>query len=152
MYRLLDDTYSSEKAWKPNVSEDAYERGLSRYFREKQRLAWQLLGVPRKSSGHEESSGDDAWKAQLRRLCTSFRGAVGPTAKQLADIDAAESLLVPFEQLCSSLVHMHANRLGLSRVEEHQAISTLHRTFSSFRHYIPDDVRGRFDEGEFRAV
>jgi lantibiotic biosynthesis protein len=65
----------------------------------------------------------------------SRRAALAPLVTQLHDEYRAGTGLLPVDQLAPSLVHLHANRLGLNGANEQLMLGWLDRTLRSLRAY-----------------
>lgn len=90
-------------------------------YRERKRRLRDLLSVP---------GAVDGWPAGTRAVLQARMDAVGPTAARLAQLHAHGVTSRPLDVLATSFVHLHANRLGLSRSDERLAIGLLRRTLA----------------------
>ena len=107
-------------------------------YRERQAHLRRLIGALH--DGGAAPGADDGHPAQaqwhsLLSVLADRRVRLAPLTTQLHDRYRDATGLLPVEQLVPSLVHMHVNRLGLSRADEQLMLGLLDRTLRSLRAY-----------------
>jgi thiopeptide-type bacteriocin biosynthesis protein len=93
---------------------------------------WQLMAWCRGGTVGSEPPAD-----QLANWHRDFKTLLRPPARALQDMEQRQELLYPLGHILASLIHMHANRLGLSQDEEYRVIHFLYALYDGFRHHIP---------------
>jgi hypothetical protein len=105
-------------------------------YRERQAHLRALIAVlqdaPTTSANDDEDSTRAWWRA-VREALADRRARLVPLVTQLRDRCRDGTGARPVEQLVPSLVHMHANRLGLNRQDEQLMLGLLDRTLRSIR-------------------
>jgi thiopeptide-type bacteriocin biosynthesis protein len=122
LYLQLDEGYAAEKKGEPD-----YAAKVKVQANEQRARVWELLREAKENGA-------------LARWQREVIGALRPHAEELTRQIAAGASRHPLTELAASLVHMHANRLGLDRYQEHRAIATLRRAYDGFCHFIPEGI------------
>jgi lantibiotic biosynthesis protein len=109
--------------------------GPGALFRVRQaRLRALIAAVP----GHQAAGAADYGQSaqrQCRDVLADRRVALAPLLAELDDRHRDGSGLLPVGKLAPSLMHLHANRLGLDRASEQLMFGLLERTLRSVRAY-----------------
>jgi thiopeptide-type bacteriocin biosynthesis protein len=91
-------------------------------YRERKAELRPLLGTP-------EALANDAGGAEIAALFKARREALAPVAASLQELVDHGKLRVTLDELCSSVVHLHVNRLGgLASLPEQRILNLLLRT------------------------
>lgn len=122
LYIQLDDGYLAERFGEP-----AYAAKIRAKAQQGRGRVWQLL---------REAVGEGI----LARWQQHFIEALKPHAEELRQQIAAGASCRSLSEIAASLLHMHANRLGLDRQLEHQVLATLRRAYDGFRHFVPEGI------------
>jgi lantibiotic biosynthesis protein len=122
---------------------DALLRGLEPVI--PQRRSWLGLAAPpplesgtawRERKGRlrtllADRAGDGDWAREADPVLGRLAEQVRPAAERIAALDADGALHAPAADVVASLIHMHANRIGLDRAGERLALGLLHRALAS---------------------
>ena len=73
---------------------------------------------------------DGDWAGEAKPILRLLTERVRPSAERIAALDD-DALCVPPAGIVDSLVHLHANRIGLDQVGERLALGLLHRALAS---------------------
>lgn len=101
------------------------ESQMSQDYRKVRSDLWSIFGI----GNHD-----------LRMLLTDFQSEVEHLAQPLKALDETGQLTRPFRSIIANNIHMHCNRLGLSRHEEFRVVYYLSRLYDGFRHYVPEAI------------
>jgi thiopeptide-type bacteriocin biosynthesis protein len=122
LYIQLDEGYFAERIGEPHYAAELKEQANKGRAR-----ARELLGATKEGGA-------------MARWQQNFIEALRPYADQLKQTIVAGASCRPLSEIAASLVHMHANRWGLDRRQEHRVIATLRRTYDGFRHFVPEGI------------
>ncbi|MEU8971212.1 lantibiotic dehydratase [Streptomyces monashensis] len=113
VYNTMQRSYAHEFSDDPSVS----RKMINRELHLRRPLLRAILAS--RHAALRQGSPLDSWRL---RLCA----ALTPIGQELNDLDRAGSLTSTVVEIATSLVHMHANRLGLDRKEEYGVVHRLH--------------------------
>jgi thiopeptide-type bacteriocin biosynthesis protein len=121
LYVALDDGYSAERA-----SDPSYAAQVKSQANADRKRVWELLHAIEKGA--------------LAQWRVGFIAALKPQVEALQQQVVESATCHPFSEIAASLAHMHANRLGLNRQQEHRAIAALRRAYDGFGRFVPEGV------------
>jgi lantibiotic biosynthesis protein len=119
-----------------NMAGPAAQSGAS--FRQRPgRLRALMAALESGAPVHDADGGQlpGVYWQRVQDTLASWRAALAPLVTQLHDRYRAGTGLLPVDQLAPSLVHLHANRLGLNEANEQLMLGRLDRTLRSLRAY-----------------